>query len=265
MKITAYRHGEPCWVELGTQDWNSAKHFYCRLFGWQAEDIPMPEGAYTMLQQAHEDIGAMYQLPAELQQQGVPSHWAVYFAVDDINACIEAVSSAGGQLLMGPHEVGSAGKMALFTDPEGAHFSVWQGVEHPGAGRKWEANTLCWVELACRQSELAKTFYPKVFNWQMRRSENAADFEYTEWLLNGESCDEGIGGMLEMTELWGDVPPHWMIYFSVDDCDVMASRAAELGGKVCVPPTDIPNVGRFAVINDPQGAVFSIIRLTMAL
>lgn len=93
------------------------------------------------------------------------------------------------------------------------------------------------------QSELAKTFYPKVFNWQMRRSENAADFEYTEWLLNGESCDEGIGGMLEMTEQWGDVPPHWMIYFSVDDCDVMASRAAELGGKVCVPPTDIPMWG----------------------
>jgi predicted enzyme related to lactoylglutathione lyase len=61
---------------------------------------------------------------------------------------------------------------------------------------------------------------------------------------------------------WQGVPPHWAIYVSVADCDERAARASELGGKLCVPPTDIPNVGRFSVVSDPQGAMFNIIHLT---
>jgi predicted enzyme related to lactoylglutathione lyase len=81
---------------------------------------------------------------------------------------------------------------------------------------------------------------------------------YTEWQLDGRS----IGGMMEMDGQWGDTPPHWMIYIMVDDCDAVAGKVTQLGGTVCVPPTDIPKVGRFAVLGDPQGAYFSIIQLS---
>jgi predicted enzyme related to lactoylglutathione lyase len=72
-----------------------------------------------------------------------------------------------------------------------------------------------------------------------------------------------MGGLLPMQGAqWQGVPPHWSIYITVADCDERAARAGQLGGKVCVPPTDIPNVGRFSVIGDPQGAMFNIIQMT---
>jgi uncharacterized protein len=62
-------------------------------------------------------------------------------------------------------------------------------------------------------------------------------------------------------DMWpAELPNHWMVYFAVTDTDAVAARCTELGGQVPVPPTDIP-VGRFAVLNDPQGGHFSIIRL----
>ncbi len=71
-----------------------------------------------------------------------------------------------------------------------------------------------------------------------------------------------MGGMLPMRgDQWQGVPPHWMIYVTVADCDERAKHAAEIGGKVCVPPTDIPNTGRFSVISDPQGAMFALIQM----
>src|SRR5438874_2564558 len=82
---------------------------------------------------------------------------------------------------------------------------------------------------------------------------------YVEW-LNGK---DHIGGLLPMRGgQWKGVPPHWMVYITVSDCDERAARAKELGATSCVPPTDIPNVGRFSVIKDAQGAVFSLIQLT---
>ena len=75
---------------------------------------------------------------------------------------------------------------------------------------------------------------------------------------------EHIGGIYQMTAEFGDAPSHWMAYVAVDDVDAKAKLAEELGGKVCVPPTDIPNTGRFCVITDPTGATFSLITLVGA-
>ena len=83
-------------------------------------------------------------------------------------------------------------------------------------------------------------------------------YKRQEWQLGGQS----IGGMMEIRPEMGPVPPNWLPYFMVEDCDVVANKAAATGGKLNVPPTDIPNVGRFSVIQDPQGAMFAIIKLT---
>jgi predicted enzyme related to lactoylglutathione lyase len=67
--------------------------------------------------------------------------------------------------------------------------------------------------------------------------------------------------MMQMAAEFGDAPSHWMSYVAVTDVDATAQRVEELGGKICVPPTDIPKVGRFCVITDPTGATISLITL----
>ena len=260
MKVERYIQGQPCWVELASHDASAGKHFYSALLGWSLQDMPIPDGVYTMFNLAigdeTDEIGAAYQMHAEMSSQGEPTNWTVYFAVDSVDDTIELARSCGGELLLGPHDVGTAGRMALLSDPEGAKFAIWQAGEHIGAGKRGEVGTLCWVELACRNTELAKEFYPKILGWKVQPGD-MPDFEYTEWLVDGQS----FGGMMEMTEEWGDIAPHWMLYFTVEDCDETVVKAAKLGGKICVPPTNIPKVGRFAVINDSQGGFFSVIAL----
>ena len=254
MKVQQYQQGQPCWLELATHDWAAGKAFYQALFGWGADDMPMPEGHYTMLQIDGDDIGAMYPMPDNMKS--LPTHWTVYFAVDDVSVSAELVKKGGGQVIAGPHAAGDAGSMALCTDPEGSRFALWQGQDHIGIKRAQEPNTLCWVELACRNSDAAKTFYGEVLGYHTKLAD-MADFEYTEWYVGKQA----IGGMMEMTEEWGDAPSHWMNYFAVEDCDASVAKANSLGATVCVPATDIPNVGRFSVLNDPQGGFFSIISL----
>ena len=116
--------------------------------------------------------------------------------------------------------------------------------------------SICWTELATKDTDAAKKFYSELLGWELKTSQ-AAGMDYTEYSVNGRP----YGGIYKMTEEFGDTPPHWMSYVAVDDVDAAAARVTELGGSVCVPPTDIPNVGRFAVINDPTGATISLITL----
>ena len=119
--------------------------------------------------------------------------------------------------------------------------------------------SFCWNELATDNLEICQTFYGELLGWTLKRSEaTGEEMEYIE-LSNGDKCS--FGGMYQMGKEFGDRPPHWMSYIAVDDVDASASKVWELGGKVCVPPTDIPNVGRFCVVNDPTGATFSLITL----
>ncbi|MCG9697848.1 VOC family protein [Shewanella sp. Isolate11] len=256
MKIAHYQQGMPCWVELASKDVTSGKHFYSALFDWQLKEMPTPDGSYIMFAIEDDDIAAAYQLPQTMIDAHVPSHWGIYFAVNDLDTTLELVKKHGGKVVVGPHNVGEAGRMAQCQDPEGSSFSLWQAGQHIGAMRKDEPNTFCWAELACRKPDEAKAFYSKVLGWVPRIS-LMEDFDYCEWLVG----DTAIGGMMEMTEEWGDMPSHWMPYVMVSHCDAIAAKAAEIGGKVCVPPTDIPKVGRFAVLNDPQEGFFSVITL----
>ena len=80
--------------------------------------------------------------------------------------------------------------------------------------------------------------------------------EYTVFKNNGE----GIGGMYEITPMMGPMPPSWMVYFAVADCDGTAQKTTELGGSVIRPAEDIPNIGRYAILRDPASAVFAIIK-----
>jgi predicted enzyme related to lactoylglutathione lyase len=117
--------------------------------------------------------------------------------------------------------------------------------------------TFCWNELATRDLAAAKTFYTELLGWQLQQSD-VAGMQYTEIVASNGAH---IGGLYQMGPEYGAAPSHWMAYVAVDDVDARAARVEALGGKVCVPPTDIPNVGRFCVVNDPTGATFSLLTL----
>jgi predicted enzyme related to lactoylglutathione lyase len=252
-KIESYAPGSFCWAELATTDAAAAKKFYGGMFGWTALDHPMPNGVYTMFQYGDADAGAVYQAPP-----GMPANWAVYFSVTDVKASAAQIEGLGGKVLMGPMDIGESGSMVVAQDPQGAYFSLWQAKKHIGATHGGPLGNVVWPELHTPDPAGAIAFYSDLLGWKTRPESGAEAAEYVEWINAGSS----IGGMMPMRgDMWQGVPPHWMIYVTVADCDERAEYAAENGGKVCVQPMNIPNVGRFAVINDPQGAAFSIIRM----
>jgi len=146
----------------------------------------------------------------------------------------------------------SYGRMAILQDPTGAVLAVWQPGTHFGAQRVNEPGALSWCELATREPDVAGRFYSRLFEWELKATPG-----YTEFLRGGTA----VGGMYALGAGAADVPPNWMVYFQVSDCDGTSHSAQSLGGEVLVTPKDIPGVGRFAVLQDPQGAAFSIIRL----
>ena len=125
-----------------------------------------------------------------------------------------------------------------------------QAHERPAHG------TICWNELATKDAGAAKNFYSELFGWKVKDSQ-AGGMDYSEITQN----DKPFGGIMQMTAEFGEMPSHWMAYVAVDDVDAAVKRVEELGGKVCMPPSDIPHVGRFSVITDPTGANISIITL----
>ena len=113
-----------------------------------------------------------------------------------------------------------------------------------------------WYELMSTNPDAAKKFYTDVIGWKTQPFEHAAGMDYTMW-VKGETP---VGGLMELPEeaRKGNVPSHWVGYVAVPDVDKTAARAVELGGRVVHGPADIPEVGRFAILADPQGAVIAV-------
>ncbi len=252
-----YAHGEFCWADLACGDLPAAKRFYSALFGWDAVETPAPGGGtYTLVKLDGADVGGMHGLPPG------QSHcaWAAYVAVDDCAASTAKAASLGGSVLLPPMDIADVGRMAVIADPEGAALCLWQADSpHPGFARLGPRHgTVVWNELAARSAEAAKAFYTGLFGWGVKETV-MPDHTYFEWL----SGDRPVAGMLPLVAISADVPPHWLVYFAVDDCDAVAARAGELGGKILRAPFDVPDVGRLAVLADGQGAAFAVIRLSM--
>lgn len=255
-ETTEYAPGTFCWVELATTDGEAAKQFYTGLFGWAFNDNPIgPEMVYTMLKEDGKDVGALYKMPAEMTSQGIPPNWLSYVSVASADESTEKAKALGGTVLKEPFDVFDIGRMAVIQDPTGAVFAVWQPFKQKGSGIVNVPNSFCWNELATKDTAKAGDFYSGLFGWGKNVQEMG--MTYTMF-ING---DRPAGGMYEPPPEMGDLPPHWLVYFAVDDCDAQAQKAAELGGKICAPPSDIPGIGRFSVIQDPQGAAFAIIKL----
>ena len=254
--VKKYPHGTFNWADTSSTDPTAAKQFYMDLFGWGNTDIPIGNDmTYTMFQHQGQHVAALSQATPEALEQNIPSHWSCYVAVDDVDALLPVVTANGGQIIFGPMDVFDSGRMAFFMDPTGAALGLWQARSHIGAGIVNTVGAMCWNELLTRDTEAAKAFYSVVLGWEFH-----GDGHYIHITNRGRNN----GGMLEMDESFGEMPPCWMPYFNVADIDAAMKRVEELGGKVITPKMEAPDTGWFTVVQDPAGAVFYIMQLAQA-
>jgi predicted enzyme related to lactoylglutathione lyase len=249
--MTAPTPGAPNWVDLATADIDAATHFYTNLFGWTAHVSGDEYGGYTIYHlNGRPAAGA-----GPLFGEGQPTAWSTYIATTDADAIAARVEAAGGNVLVAPFDVMEQGRMAAFVDQAGAPFSVWEPGTMPGAEVFDVPGALTWNELVTRDVDGSRAFYHAVFGWTARHSSRAG-VPYAVWECDGQT----IAGMQPMVgDEWpDDLPPHWMIYFAVRDCDETAQYARGLGGRIVQPPTNFA-MGRYAIIEDPQGGTFSVL------
>ena len=253
MDVERYDHGVPSWVDLGTSDIGKAIEFYSGLFGWQIEQGPPEAGGYSIALLRGRPVAGLGP-----QMNPGPPYWTTYVNVDSADDVVAKAKANGGKVLMEPMDVMDVGRMAIFADPIGAVIAVWQAGNHPGAGIVNEANSYSWSELVTTDTETSKQFYSAVFGWGSETHGEGGPMAYTEWKIAGRS----VGGMMKKPPMMpAEVPPHWGVYFTVDGTEAAMDKVKELGGQVLMGPMDV-EPGKFAVVADPQGAVFNIITLS---
>jgi predicted enzyme related to lactoylglutathione lyase len=268
-----YIPGVPCAVDAGQPDPESAVEFYGALFGWEFEDV-MPPGSefkYFVARLRGLDVAAVGSIPEGATQTAM---WRTYFWVDSADETAAKVRDAGGAVVSEPVDVEpEAGRTAVFADPEGAEFRVWQAKENRGAQLVNEPGSLNLNGLNTRDVDGAKSFYGSVFGWRTLALDGGPEM----WTLPGfgdflerdnpdlrtqmaeagapKGFEDVVASINPIPDDQPDTPAHWSVTFAVDDADATAAKATELGGKMIVQPFDAPWV-RMTVIGDPQGATF---------
>lgn len=214
-----------------------------------------PDAIYTMFNLEGRNTAGCYTLDAEMLARHVPPHWMPYVAVTSADQTAEKVASAGGNVLAPPFDVMEYGRMAVLQDPTGAALSVWQPKSHPGVGIAGVPGTVCWADLITPEPQRAAEFYKEVFGWEAEPGKDGNGY------LHVKNGSEYIGGIPPAHQSTPNAPPHWMLYFLVQDADQSSAQAKEAGATMYMPPMTVEGVGRWSIVADPQGAVLALFQV----
>lgn len=237
--------GKFVWHEQVSSDPAQAQEFYTRLFGWGTQVFGPGEADYTMISTRGQNHGGF----ATAMEGAPPPHWLSHIRVENVENTIEKAISAGGKVAAGPFEMGEVGRIAIIADPQGAYVSAYE----PANAGPVPEGVFIWDELGTTDADGAQRFYEDVFGWTT--SDMGPDYGGYRVFNRGET---GIAGLMTVPD--SSIPPHWQPYVAVDDPDATVAKAAELGGSALMDPMDVPNVGRIAVLRDPQGATIGILK-----
>jgi len=228
-----------------SSDPKQAQGFYTELFGWGTEVFKPGEIDYTMISTGGQSHGGF----SKAMEGAPPPHWIGHVRVENVDETIEKAKSAGGKLAAGPFEMSEVGRIAIITDPQGAFISAYQP-ESDGPGSE---GVFVWDELGTTDVDGAQRFYGEVFGWST--TDMGSEYGGYRIFQRGETR---VAGLMALPD--ASMPAGWQPYVAVDDPDGTTAKANELGGSTLMEPMDVPNVGRIAVLRDPQGAVFGIIK-----
>ncbi|NYI03545.1 VOC family protein [Allostreptomyces psammosilenae] len=257
MLTTRYAPGAPNWIDLTVRDLDAAAAFYGAVFGWEFLGGGPEVGGYGMFRIDGKTVAGM----GPLMREGANPAWTIYFHTPDAEATAKAVEQAGGSVDMPPMDVMTLGRMAVFTDPTGAQFAVWQPGENRGLDVVDAPNTLFWTELYTTDAEAARGFYRTVFDWNLREAPVPGGGTYLLVAPSGGGEETTQGGIMQLRpeNLEGETTSNWHPYFAVEDCDAVVARATERGATVLIPAVDMEGVGRFAMFMDPFDATFAVL------
>ena len=247
-----YQPGTPCWVDLMVPDQQAALDFYRDLFGWQGQPGPPETGGYAVCTLNGKAVAGIVTAMAADDQPTPPTAWTCYLATEDADATAQAITDNGGNVLMPAMDVLSLGRMLLAADPTGAVFGVWQARDFIGSQVVNEPGSVIWSELDTADPDAAQAFYPAL-------GIEAAPMEGAAGYFSLNVAGRMVGGMQGLDELPPGTPSHWMTYFSVEDTDSTVDALTRAGGSALTPPFDMV-AGRMAVVQDPQGATFAVIK-----
>jgi uncharacterized protein len=248
---TKYTPGTFSWADVTTTDQAAAKAFYSGLFGWEAEDMPVGDGVfYSMMRLNGHDVAAISPQPQQQRDAGVPPAWNSYITVESADAAADSAKQLGATVHAPPFDVMEAGRMAVIQDPQGAFFMVWEPRQHIGAGFVNAPGALAWNELSSPDLDASAAFYGDLFGWKTEPFEGSP-----QRYLVVKNGDRANGGIREL----GDqpAPPHWLVYFGIDDIESGLARVTELGGSKMTDAIDI-GIAKIGIVQDPLGATFAI-------
>lgn len=239
------RLGDPCWVELMTEDTAAASRFYSSLLGWTTTGGD-DGGRYITFWNDEERVAGL-----TVPHPGFSANaWLTYLSVSDVDATTARARDAGATVVVPETTVGDQGRMAVLMDPGGAAIGLWQSDQHTGYGRFGEVGTPVWHELITRDFGAATAFYASVLGWQWRSLGDTDEFRYS---IAGPEGREAVGVYDARNALADGQPSHWALYIGVPDAAAAARRAADLGGRI-VRDAYTSEYGTFAEITDPAGA-----------
>ena len=249
----SYLPGKFVWFEHMSNDVAKARAFYSALCGWTVQPMPMGEQPYDIIMNGASGIGGF-----RAAEPGVPSHWASYLSVPDVDKSLAAANAAGATTLMPATDFGAVGRAAAIADPTGAAVCLWKGAQgDPPDEEKAPVGGWFWNELFTKDASAAVRFYEKAFGFSHDEMDMGAQGTY--YLLK-DAAGTMRGGVMQQPPGLA-VPSSWLPYVHVANCDAAVAKATQLGAQaITMQPTDIPNVGRFAVVIDPLGAAIAVIK-----
>ena len=247
---TLTRSGTFVWEELVTSDVKAAREFYGALLGWSFDVMPMGEGmTYTMAGPGDQTVGGLF------QSTDIPPHWGTYVGVESADDATAKAEKLGAKVLKQPFDVMGNGIMSVIEDPTGAVIQLWQALGGEGDEPTPAHGTVAWRELRTGDIDAALTFYSELFGW------NAVANDMGNMVYYVFHKDERpVAGAMQLFGKMANVPPHWAVTFNVDDVDASFAVATGSGATVQMAPDDLPDVGRFAALADPQGVSFGIMK-----
>ncbi|WP_214107954.1 VOC family protein [Acrocarpospora catenulata] len=251
MLTTDFTPGAPNWLDLGSPDTEASVGFYRAVLGWTFDSAGPEAGGYGFFRNQGKIVAAL----GPLTEEGATPAWTIYFNTPDADATAKTVIENGGTVRVAPGDVFTHGRMAAFTDPEGAQFAVWQPGDTAGLEQVTEPGSLGWTEVYVPEPDAVRSFYAEVLGWRIVEQPFGEGLTYI-------LCSLPVG---EQSEVAGIMPAepgdraHWLPYFEVPDVDATIARAEAHGAMPLMPSMDVEGVGRFAVLTDPHGARFALI------
>lgn len=254
MTIGTRKTHEFCWINLMTTEAAHAKAFYAKLFGWTYGEMPGVTGGH-LIEVKGRAAGALMDLATAKMPPGTPAVIGALVKVEDVDATMAKLTSLGGR--GEAFDAMDNGRLAVCTDPNGATFGLWQPKTKPGFDVDSRAHGApTWFETITTDLPRAVAFYTALFGWRAEDQHPVPGMTYTLFKLGAEP----VAGAMAIQPRMEGATPHWGTSFAVDDADATVKLAGELGATICMPVHEIPSVGRFAVVQSPQGVVFSVMQ-----